>query len=71
MPREFGVLVEQLQRAVARADRLCEEGRLLTLASPAELRALRAWMTHEVLGQTSRGAAPMSWPAWLAATPAA
>lgn len=71
MPREFGVLVEQLQRAVARADRLCEEGRMLTLASPAELRALRAWMTHEVLGQTSRGAAPMSWPAWLAATPAA
>ena len=71
MPREFGVLVEQLQRAVARADRLCEEGRMLTLASPAELRALRAWMAHEVLGQTSRGAAPMSWPAWLAATPAA
>jgi anti-sigma regulatory factor (Ser/Thr protein kinase) len=71
MPREFGVLVEQLQRAVARADRLCEEGRLLTLASPAELRALRAWMTHEVLGQTTRGAAPMSWPEWLAATPAA
>ena len=71
MPREFGVLVEQLQRAVARADRLCEEGRMLTLASPAELRALRAWMTHAVLGQTSRGAAPMSWPAWLADTPAA
>jgi anti-sigma regulatory factor (Ser/Thr protein kinase) len=71
MPREFGVLVEQLQQAVVRADRLCEEGRLLTLASPAELRALRAWMTHEVLGQTSRGAAPMSWAAWLAATPAA
>jgi anti-sigma regulatory factor (Ser/Thr protein kinase) len=71
MPREFGVLVEQLQRAVARADRLCEEGRLLTLASPAELRALRAWMTHEVVGQTSRGAAPVSWPEWLAATPAA
>ena len=71
MPREFGVLVEQLQRAVARADRLCEEGRLLTLASPAELRALRAWMTHEVLGQTTRGAEPMAWPAWLAATPVA
>ncbi len=71
MPREFGVLVEQLQWAVERADRLCEEGRLLTLASPADLRALRAWMAHEVLGQTSRGVAPLSWPAWLAATPAA
>jgi anti-sigma regulatory factor (Ser/Thr protein kinase) len=71
MPREFGALVEQLHRAVLRADRLCEEGRLLTLASPPELRTLRAWMTHEVLGQTSGGAAPTSWPAWLAATPAA
>lgn len=71
MPCEFGVLVEQLQGAVARADRLCEEGLLLTLASPPELRALRAWMTHEVLGQTTRGAEPTSWPAWLAATPAA
>lgn len=65
MPREFGALVEQLQVAVARADRLCEEGRLLTLSSPPELRALRAWMTHEVLAQTG-GAAPTSWPDWLA-----
>ncbi len=65
MPREFGALVEQLQVAVTRADRLCEEGRLLTLSSPPELRALRAWMTHEVLAQTG-GAAPTSWPDWLA-----
>lgn len=70
MPREFGVLVEQLHGAVARADRLCEEGRLLTLASSPELRALRAWMAHEVLGQTLGGAAPTSWPDWLAADPA-
>ena len=67
MPREFGVLVEQLHRAVTRADRLCEEGRLLTLASPPELRELRAWMTHEVLEQTMRGSAPVSWPDWHAA----
>jgi len=70
MPREFGALVEQLQGAVARADRLCEEGRLLTLASPPELRTLRAWMAHEVLGQTLGGAAPTPWPDWLAADPA-
>ena len=38
MPREFGVLVEQLQWAVERADRLCEEGRLLRLR--AEMRVL-------------------------------
>lgn len=70
MPREFGALVEQLQVAVTRADRLCEEGRLLTLSSPPELRTLRAWMTHEVLAQTG-GAAPTSWPDWLARDPAA
>jgi anti-sigma regulatory factor (Ser/Thr protein kinase) len=68
MPREVGLLAEQLHRAVSRADRLCEEGQLLTLASPPEVRAVRAWMTHEVMEQTTSGAAPMSWPDWLAAT---
>ena len=64
MPREFGHLVSRLQEAVTRADVLCEDGRLLTLASPPELRTLRAWMTHEVLGQTTHGAAPVPWSAW-------
>ena len=64
MPREFGVLVARLQDAVKRADVLCEDGRLLTLASPPELRTLRAWMTHEVLGQTTHEAAPVPWPSW-------
>jgi hypothetical protein len=66
MPREVGVLAEQLLSAIARADRLCEDGRLLTLASPPELREVRAWMTHEVVEQTIRDAAPTSWPDWLA-----
>jgi anti-sigma regulatory factor (Ser/Thr protein kinase) len=66
-PREVGLLAEQLHRAVARADRLCEEGRLLTVASPPELREVRAWMTHEVTEQAIRGAAPTSWPDWLKA----
>ncbi|MCP3423281.1 ATP-binding protein [Nocardioides pinisoli] len=70
MPREFGVLVEQLEWAVTRADRLCEEGRLLTLSSPQDLRALRAWMTHEVLGQTTGGASPTPWADWRATHPA-
>ena len=68
MPREFGVLVVRLQEAVQRADVLCEDGRLLTLASPPELRNLRAWMTHEVLGQTTHEAAPVPWPAWPRST---
>jgi anti-sigma regulatory factor (Ser/Thr protein kinase) len=64
MPREFGGLVTRLQEAVARADVLCEDGRLLTLASTPELRALRAWMTHEVRSQTTHGATPVPWSAW-------
>lgn len=64
MPREFGDLVARLQEAVTRADVLCEEGRLLTLASPPELRTLRAWMTHEVLGQTTHESTPVPWSAW-------
>lgn len=64
MPREFSALVVRLQSAVARADELCEDGRLLTLASPPQLRELRAWMTHEIVAQAERGAAPTSWADW-------
>jgi hypothetical protein len=64
MPREFGALVVQLHEAVARADELCREGRLLTLASPPEIQELRAWMTHEVSEQTTSGAAPIPWADW-------
>ena len=65
MPREFHVLVQQLHESVARADALCEEGLLLTLASPPELRSLRAWMTHEIVAQATRGARPVPWQEWL------
>jgi anti-sigma regulatory factor (Ser/Thr protein kinase) len=64
MPREFSGLVAQLHVAVARADELCREGRLLTLASPPEIRELRAWMTHEVSMQATTGAAPITWADW-------
>ena len=64
MPREFSGLVTQLHEAVARADQLCREGRLLTLASPPEIRELRAWMTHEVSTQATTGAAPVPWAEW-------
>jgi anti-sigma regulatory factor (Ser/Thr protein kinase) len=70
MPREFSIVAQQLHRAVAKADRLCEEGRLLTLASPPELRELRAWMTHEIVRQAGRAEPATSWPDWLAADPA-
>lgn len=65
MPREFCVEVEKLDRAVKAADVLCEEMRLLTLASSDEVRALRAWMTEEIVQQVRQGATPVPWEDWL------
>ena len=65
MPREFSGEVRKLQAAVQAADVLCEEMRLLTLASSADLRALRAWMTEQLVDQIERGAEPVDWRAWL------
>jgi anti-sigma regulatory factor (Ser/Thr protein kinase) len=66
MPREFCADVEKLDRAVKTADVHCEEMRLLTLASSDDLRALRRWMTEELVGQARDGAAPVPWEEWLA-----
>ena len=66
MPREFSAEVEKLQDAVQRADRLCEEMQLLTLASSPELRELRGWMTEQVAHQLRDGAEPEPWPVWVA-----
>lgn len=63
VPDELAEDVQELERAVAAADELCEEARLLTLASSPELRALRRWMTEEIVGQI-HGAVPVPWPAW-------
>jgi anti-sigma regulatory factor (Ser/Thr protein kinase) len=65
MPQEFSAEVQKLQAAVQAADVLCEELRLLTLASSGDLRALRAWMTHELVGQIEKGAAPVAWQDWV------
>ena len=65
MPREFSAEVQKLDMAVKAADVLCEEMRLLTLASSGDLRALRAWMTDEVVRQAQHGAAPVAWEHWL------
>ena len=65
MPREFSQDVLKLQQAVAAADALCEERRLLTLASSEDLRSLRAWMTESVFAQVERGDEPVSYDDWL------
>jgi anti-sigma regulatory factor (Ser/Thr protein kinase) len=67
MPVEYAREVRALQDAVRAADVLCEEMRLLTLASSADLRNLRAWMAFQVSSQLEEGAAPVSWTDWLAA----
>jgi hypothetical protein len=54
-----------LQQAVTAADELCEQMQLLTLASPPEIRELRAWMTHELVAQIDHGATPVTWTGWL------
>ena len=66
MPRELGRQVIALQQAVAEADLLCEEKRLLTLASEPEVVALRAWMTEQIIHQLEDGAEPVSWATWRA-----
>lgn len=64
MPREFAPLVVRLQDAVSRADELCRANELLTLASPPDVRELRAWMTDAIVTQVE-GARPVTWEAWL------
>ena len=64
MPRDLSGQVVRLQDAVARADELCEEGRLLTLTSTPDVRDLRAWMTHEIVAQAEHGDAPVPWAEW-------
>jgi hypothetical protein len=65
IPHEMAAGVVELQRTVLAADALCEEARLLTLASTPELKALRAWMTEEIVAQT-QGVDPVPWPDWVA-----
>ena len=65
-PRDAGEVVVRLQQLVNEADRLCEQEQLLTVASPPELRELRAWMTHEFSCQLNKGATPVTWAEWQA-----
>ena len=65
MPREFGQEVRRLHDAVLEADVLCDDRRLLTLASPPEIRDFRTWMTEEIVAQVERGSEPVPWMEWL------
>lgn len=67
IPREFSDVVKQLHAVVSRADELCREDRLLTLASSPEVVALRTWMTEQIVAQAERDLDPTPWPDWFAA----
>lgn len=68
MPRAVAAGVRDLQRAVRRADALCEREEMLTLASTPEMRAIRSWMAECLITQPE-GAEPVSFADWLARTP--
>lgn len=67
VPREVAAQVRLLNEAVAEADTLCEREELLTLASPADLRLIRAWMTFSIGEQIENAAEPVSYADWLSA----
>lgn len=53
-----------LDQALATADALSQHDRLLTPASTPEMLDLRAWVQHEVIGQTEHATAPQTYEAW-------
>jgi anti-sigma regulatory factor (Ser/Thr protein kinase) len=68
VPAEAADEVQRLHEAVMRADVLCEQEQLLTLASSSEVIRLREWMVHEFARQVEYGDPPQSYAHWLRAT---
>lgn len=68
VPAEAAGEVQRLHEAVMRADVLCEQEQLLTLASSSEVIRLREWMVHEFAHQIEYGDPPQSYAHWLRAT---
>ncbi|NUR08925.1 MAG: ATP-binding protein [Nocardioidaceae bacterium] len=64
LPDESSLMIRELQAAVTAADVLCEEMTLLTLASSPELKALRRWMTREVVEQIELRRPAEPWTTW-------
>jgi anti-sigma regulatory factor (Ser/Thr protein kinase) len=64
VPRTITRDLREIVAAFEAADQLGEEMRLLTLATPPEMRELRGWVLHQVIGQVERAASPVSWPEW-------
>jgi hypothetical protein len=61
VPAGARAVLETWQATLAEMDRFCEEGDLLTLATPPDIAALRQWVLGEFFGQTG-GDMPRPWP---------
>lgn len=64
LPSGFSRDLRQLDDALNEADTLSEDERLLAMPASPEVRAFRAWMNAQVIGQAERGATPVSWDEW-------
>ncbi|GAC1326151.1 MAG: hypothetical protein NVSMB13_10540 [Mycobacteriales bacterium] len=62
LPAEAAADVQHLNEAVTAADEFCERRKLLALASPPDVRRLRAWMTSEFRRQMTEGQQPSAYP---------
>ena len=58
--------VEGLRSAVALAEELSRRGELITVPASPAVRAVRDWIAEQQLAQAADGAAPTSFPDWLA-----
>ena len=60
VPPDAGKAARRLMATMAETDEWCERGDLLTLASPADQRAMRRWFFGEIERQAA-GEAPIPW----------
>ena len=69
VPAEFSRDIRLVDDALREADALSAGRRLLTLPTPADVQALRAWMSAQIVGQVERSATPVSWQTWQSQRP--
>ena len=63
-PSGFSSDRPRLDDALGEADTMSEQEQLLVLPSSPEVRAFRAWMNAQIIGQAERGATPVGWESW-------
>lgn len=68
VPRSAADAADDLARVLDEVDEFCEQGDLLTLATPEEGRAYRRWFLGEFIDQLT-GAPPTPWSEWASRNP--